>query len=345
MKHFSTLLLTALGLLLLTLPGYANPAWLFFATDALIAALLAISLNLLVGYGGMVSFGHAAYYGVGAYTCALLMKNLGWPFLAALGGGVVLAVLVAAVAGFFCVRLTQVYFSMLTLAFSQIIWAVCYRWNEVTGGDQGLSGLPTLDFSWIKQLIGQPEYDDGKLFYWVVLLLVAGCTGLAWMLVHSPFGRALIATRENPQRCTFIGMNVRLIQLTAFCIAAALAAVAGGLFGLFNRGVFPDFLVYSKGAEILIMVLLGGSRSFWGPALGASGLLLLHQESPRLLEFLIEKLGTVGIQINLGTASASEYWGVVLGLVVACLTLLFPGGLLGLIEWLTQRLGLQRRPS
>ncbi|WP_338846720.1 branched-chain amino acid ABC transporter permease [Massilia sp. W12] len=326
-----------LFLLLILLPLQASPAWLFFATDALIAALLAISLNLLVGYGGMVSFGHAAYYGVGAYACALLMKSLGWPLPLALLGGVALSVMIAAFAGFFCVRLTAVYFSMLTLAFSQIVWAVCFRWNEVTGGDQGLSGVPMPDFSWIKQVAGQPDFDDGKLFYWLALVIVALCTGLAWMLVHSPFGRVLIATRENPQRCTFIGLNVRHIQLAAFCIAAALAAVAGGLFGVFNRGVYPDFVVYSKGAEILIMVLLGGSRSFWGPALGAVALLLLHQESPRILEYVLEKSAALGVKIDLGSASASEYWGIVLGLVVASLTLMFPAGISGLLNWLRAR--------
>ena len=305
----------AVLLLLVFLPSFASPSYLFFATDALIAALLAISLNLLVGYGGLVSFGHAAYYGIGAYTCALLMKNLQWSFTFSLIAGVILAVIIAAIAGFFCVRLTKVYFSMLTLAFSQIIWAICFRWNEVTGGDQGTSGIPTPDFSFIKQLPGMAEVEDGKLFYFLVLIIVSGCAAFALALTRSPFGRILIATRENPQRCTFIGLNVRLVQLVTFCIAAALAGVAGGLFGVFNRGVYPDFLIYSKGAEILIMVLLGGSGSFWGPALGAAALLWLHQESTAI----------------------TEYWGAILGIILAVLTLVFPGGLVGIVALIKRK--------
>jgi branched-chain amino acid transport system permease protein len=290
------------------LPVYASSNYLNFAIDALIASLLAISLNLLVGYGGLVSFGHAAYFGVGAYACGLLMKQLGWPFFLALPASSAMAVAVALFAGYFCVQLTKVYFSMLTLAFSQIVWAVCFRWNAVTGGDQGLSGVPYPDFSLIKKIPALAECSDSQFFYYVVLLIVSVCAGFAFLLVKSPFGRCLIAARENPQRCTFVGLNVRMIQLVAFCIAAALAGVAGGLFGIYNRGVYPDFVEYTKGAEILIMVLLGGSGTFWGPAIGATTLLWLHQE----------------------TGAITEYWGAILGFILAGLTLVLPGGLAGI---------------
>lgn len=301
-----TLILLTVGLFLL--PVAASPFYLSFATDALIAALLALSLNLLVGYGGLISFGHAAYFGVGAYGCGLLMKSMGWSFTFALIGAIVLTVAVALVAGFFCVRLTKVYFSMLTLAFSQIIWAVCFRWNDVTGGDQGVSGIPYPDFSLLRKLPGLAEASDTQCFYYLTLGIVAACTLFVFKLTRSAFGRVLIATRENAERCTFIGLNVHTIQLTAFCIAAALAGVAGSLFGIFNRGLFPDFVYYTKGAEILIMVLLGGSGTFWGPAVGATVLLWLHQE----------------------TSSITEYWGIILGIILATLTLLFPDGLAGI---------------
>lgn len=312
MKTTAPILLLALVLL----PLMASPFYLSFATDALIATLLALSLNLLVGYGGMISFGHAAYFGVGAYGCGLLMKSLGWPFSVSLPAAVVLATGIALIAGFFCVRLSKVYFSMLTLAFSQIIWAVCFRWNDVTGGDQGVNGIPYPDFTLMRKLPGMGEASDGMCFYYLALAIIAICTMLVYRLTQSAFGRCLIATRENPERCTFIGLNVRIIQLATFCIAAALAGVAGSLFGIFNRGLFPDFMYYTKGAEILIMVLLGGSRTFWGPAIGATALLYLHQEA----------------------SSWTEYWGAILGLILATLTLLFPDGLAGIGAKLKARL-------
>jgi branched-chain amino acid transport system permease protein len=302
--------------LLLLLPLGASNFYLSFATDVLIYTLLALSLNLLVGYGGLVSFGHAAYFGVGAYTCGLLMKTLGWSFSISLLAAVLVSVLVALVAGFFCVRLTKVYFSMLTLAFSQIIWAVVFRWNDVTGGDQGVSGIPYPDFSWLKQIPALAERTDSQFFYYLVLLIVAFCTWLVYRLIHSGFGRCLIASRENPERCTFIGLNVRSIQLITFCIAAGLAGVAGSLFGIYNRGLFPDFLHYSKGAEILIMVLLGGSGYFWGAAVGAIAMLSLQD----------------------ATASYSDYWGAILGVILATLTLLFPDGLTGIVVKIKQKL-------
>ena len=311
----SYLPLLALALLLL-LPLGASNFYLSFATDVLIYTLLALSLNLLVGYGGLVSFGHAAYFGVGAYACGLLMKTLGWSFSFALLAAVGLSVLVALVAGFFCVRLTKVYFSMLTLAFSQIIWAVVFRWNAVTGGDQGVNGVPYPDFSWLKQIPALAERTDAQFFYYLVLLIVALCTWFVYRLVHSGFGRCLIASRENPERCTFIGLNVRSIQLITFCIAAGLAGVSGSLFGIYNRGLFPDFLHYSKGAEILIMVLLGGSGYFWGAAIGAIAMLFLQN----------------------ATASYSDYWGAILGFILAALTLLFPDGLMGIVAKVKKKL-------
>lgn len=303
-------------LLLLLLPFGASSFYLSFTTDLLITTLLALSLNLLVGYGGLVSFGHAAYFGVGAYTCGLLMKSLGWSFSLSLLAAVGMSVLVAMVAGFFCVRLTKVYFSMLTLAFSQIIWAVVFRWNDVTGGDQGVNGVPYPDFAWLKAIPLLAERTDPQFFYYLVLLIVAACTWFVYRLTHSGFGRCLIASRENPERCTFIGLNVRTIQLITFCIAAGLAGVAGSLFGIFNRGLFPDFLHYSKGAEILIMVLLGGSGYFWGAAVGATAMLLLHN----------------------ATSAYSDYWGAILGLILAALTLLFPEGLSGIVARVQRKL-------
>ncbi len=315
-KHPIASTLSLLAIALIFLPMYASKGYVNFATDALIAALLAMSLNLLVGYGGMISFGHAAYFGLGAYGCALLMKLAHWPFSFALPAACVITIAVAWVAGYFCVQLTKVYFSMLTLAFAQIIWAVCFRWNDLTGGDQGLTGIPYPDFSMIRSMTLFSEASDAQCFYYVVLGVVTFGAALAFIVVRSPFGRCLVAARENPQRCVFIGLNVHAIQLVAFCIAAGLASLAGSLFGIYNRGVYPDFLYYTKGAEILIMVLLGGSGSFWGAAMGAALLLWLHQT----------------------TGSVTEYWGAILGLILAFLTLALPDGLAGIGAMLKRKL-------
>jgi branched-chain amino acid transport system permease protein len=307
-KHPIATTLTLVFLALVFLPAYASSNYLNFATQALIIALLAISLNLLVGYGGMVSFGHAAYFGTGAYGCALLMKQLHWPFLLAMPAATLVTVAIALFAGYFCVQLTKVYFSMLTLAFAEIIYALCFRWNDLTGGDQGLTGVPFPDFEFLRSFAALKDSSNEQLFFYVALAVVGLCTALTFIVIRSPFGRCLVAARENPQRCVFIGLNVHAIQLTTFCIAAALASVAGSLFGIYNRGVFPDLVHHTKGAEILIMVLLGGSGSFWGPAIGATVLIWLQRES----------------------TSFTEYWGAILGAILAVLTLTLPDGLAGI---------------
>ena len=279
----------------------------FLATDIAILALFAVSLNLLLGYTGLVSFGHAAYFGIGAYTCAILMKTYGVPFpLAFLASGGAAAAF-AALFGFFCVRSTQIYFAMLTLAFAQIVWAICFKWNSVTGGEQGLSNVPYPDLSWTAKLPLLGDLKIGEQFYLLVLVLVALCFFVLRRIVHSPFGRILTAIRENPERAEFVGVNVRRYQLAAFSVAGLFAGLAGALFGLFNRGVFPDFTYWSKSAEVLIMVILGGVGHFWGPAVGAAALTLLNHQ----------------------ITSVTEYWPLVLGMVLIALLFGFPAGIVG----------------
>ena len=212
----------------------------FLATQIAIDALFAVSLNLLLGTTGLVSFGHVAYFGVGAYVCAILMKTYGFPFAAAFPAAGIGAVGFALVFGFFCVRLTKIYFAMLTLAFSQIVWAVCFKWNDVTGGDQGLPDIPYPDLDWISAIPGLAELRIGDRFYLLTLLLVAVCLAVLRQIVRSPFGRMLTTIRDNAERAAFIGLNVRAYELAAFVIAGGFAGLAGALFGIFNRGVFAD---------------------------------------------------------------------------------------------------------
>ncbi len=245
-------------ILVLCVPWLGSRFYTFLATEIVILALFAVSLNLLLGYTGLVSFGHAAYFGIGAYTCAILMKTHGVPFPLAFAAAGAMAAAFAVVFGFFCVRSTRIYFAMLTLAFAQIVWAVCFKWNSVTGGEQGLSNVPYPDLSLMAALplLGSLRTAD---HYFLLVMLVAGvCFFVLHRIVRSPFGRMLTAIRENPERAQFVGINVRAYQVAAFAIAGAFAGFAGALFGIFNRGVFPDFAYWSKSAEVLIMAILGG---------------------------------------------------------------------------------------
>ena len=304
----------------LFVPAAGSRYYTFLANDMIIWALFATSLNLLVGYTGLVSFGHAAYFGIGAYTTGILMKKAGVSFLLAFPTAGLVAALFALVFGFFCVRLTRIYFAMLTLAFAQIVWAICFKWNEVTGGEQGMPEIPYPDFGWVDRVAAflpfLGGYRTAEQFYFVTLLLVAVCLVLLRRIVGSPFGRMLATIRENPERAEFIGVNVRRYELAAFVLAGGFAGLAGGLFGIFNRGVFPDFAYWTKSSEVLIMTLLGGMGAFFGPALGAAVLIWLNQQ----------------------IVSYTEYWPLVLGTILVVLLFVFPGGIAGAAMALRHRL-------
>src|SRR6266478_5095379 len=292
-------------------PALGSRFYTFLVNDMVIWALFATSLNLLVGYTGLVSFGHAAYFGIGAYATGLLMKQAGVSFLIAFPAAGVVAGLCALVFGFFCVRLTRIYFAMLTLAFAQIVWAICFKWNEVTGGEQGMPEIPYPGFDWLDRIVSAMP----------CLVLVALCLWLLQRIVASPFGRMLTTIRENAERAEFIGVNVRLYELAAFVLAGTFAGLAGGLFGIFNRGVFPDFAYWTKSSEVLIMTLLGGMGTFYGPAIGALVLILLNQQ----------------------IVAYTQYWPFVLGTILVVLLFVFPGGIAGAVGAMARRLTRPRR--
>ena len=302
-------------------PWLGSRFYTFLATDIAILALFAASLNLMLGYTGLVSFGHAAYFGVGAYTCAILMKTHGISFVLGLPAAALAAGACALLFGLFCVRSTRIYFSMLTLAFAQIVWAICFKWNSVTGGEQGLSNVPYPDLGWMSSLPLIGALRAGDHYYLLVLCLVGIAFALLKRIVQSPFGSILTAIRENPERAEFVGINVRRYQLAAFVVAGAFAGWAGALFGIFNRGVFPDFAHWSKSAEVLIMAILGGIGHFWGPAVGAAILILLNQ------------------QINAYT----QYWPLILGSILIVLVFAFPNGVFGAVH--AGLLRLRRHPD
>src|SRR5215510_16127136 len=181
--------------LLSLLPLMGSRYAIDLATEVMIYALFALSLNVLIGFTGNISFGHAAYFAIGGYACAILLTTYGWPLVLALPAAVVLAGLVAALVGYFCVRLTQIYFAMLTLAFAMLVWGVAFKWKEVTGGDDGFTGIK------IPELLSSPS----SYFYFTLIMVALGIMAL-WVVCHSAFGLTLVAVRENGVRTGFIGV-------------------------------------------------------------------------------------------------------------------------------------------
>ncbi|MDE2006169.1 MAG: branched-chain amino acid ABC transporter permease [Rhodospirillales bacterium] len=294
-------------LLLLPLPWIGSRYSTFLGTEIAIDALFAISLNLLLGTTGLVSFGHVAYFGLGSYICGILMKTYGLSFLIAFPASGLGAAAFAVVFGYFCVRLTKIYFAMLTLAFSQIIWAVCFKWNAVTGGDQGIADVPFPNMHWMASVPFLSGLSINGRFYVLTLVLVAVAIAAIGQITRSPFGRMLTAIRDNRERAAFIGLNVRAYELAAFVVAGGFAGLSGALYGIFNRGVFPDYVFWPKSAEVMIMTILGGMNFFWGPTVGAAALVWLNQE----------------------ITNYTEYWPFVLGTILLVLLFALPGGILG----------------
>jgi branched-chain amino acid transport system permease protein len=285
----------ALALLVapLLLPTFA--VWILVETLAF--ALFAGSLQLLVGTGGMISFGHAAYFGLGAYGAALLLQRGGLAMPAAFLGGPVLAGLAALAFGYFCVRLRGIPFAMLTLASAQIAYAVVHQWYDVTGGDNGLLGI------W-----PAPFLAPATRYYYLALAAGAGGLALLQRITGSPFGLTLRAARDQAHRCEAIGVDVRSHQLLAFAVAGAFAGLGGSVFAFLKGSVFPEYLSVSMSVESLVMILLGGIRRLAGAPVGA---------------LLFKVLDTV---VTLHT----EYWQAVLGMVLLVAVLAFPHGVIGL---------------
>jgi branched-chain amino acid transport system permease protein len=290
--------LSALILIFIVLPLILPVGWISLVTEMLILALAACGLNLMLGYAGMVSFGPAGLYAVGAYTTALVLIYTDLPFWLAFLAGPVFAGVASILIGWFCVRLTHVYFALLTLAFAQIIHTIIFKWYSFTRGDDGIVDIPVPDF-----------LSSITSYYYFSFMVVVVCVVLIWIIVNSPFGKTLQALRENPERTEFIGINVRLYQLSAFVLSGFFLGVAGSLFCGFNKNVFPNYAHWMKSTEMLVVCLLGGVYNFLGPIVGS------------IVYILLDKVIT----------SYTRYWPLVLGLVVIALLLFLKGGIAGAI--------------
>ena len=288
---------TLIGALALIPMSGINFLSVLFA-DIIIFCLFAASLHYILGVGGLVSFGHAAFYGGGAYVAALFVQYAGTPMelalmLAPLGTG-----LAALVIGWFCVRLTGVCFAMLTLACAQVLWSIVFQWDEVTGGDDGMLNI------WPSEWASEP-----KVYFYLVLVLGAGGIIILRAMAHTPFGYALRGTRDSALRTEAIGINVKLTQWMAFVFAGAMAGLAGGLFVFAKGSVFPTEMEIATSFDALIMVFMGGVQSLTGPIAGASVFTLLQDWLARF-----------------------EYWRLLLGILIILIAILMPGGLAGALD-------------
>lgn len=306
-------LLLAAGALALV-PLLASPFRLLFVTEILIFSLYALAFNLLFGVTGLLSFGHSAYYGVGGYVAAFALVH-GWTGVpGALGLGMGAAALAGLLIGYFCVRLDEIYFAMLTLAFSQMLFAIAWQWTEVTGGSDGILGVPRPPL----RLFGAAvSLESPGAFYGLVALVVLGAALVLRAVVASPFGEALRAIRENPERAAFIGIPVRRYRLAAFVLSAAFAGLAGALVAPFGKTASPELLFWTKSAEPVLMSLLGGIKVFLGPVVGVVVYLWLR---------------------DLISSYLVDYWMLVMGGIVIALVLFFRGGIAGAAQaWWTAR--------
>jgi branched-chain amino acid transport system permease protein len=302
MRRMWPLAVVVVGLLLL--PLIADRFTVVLVTDIIIFALFAASLGLIMGAGGMASFGHAAYFGAGAYAAAVAAKA-GAPFLLAIPAGVTFAGLLAVIFGWFCVRLSGVSLAMLTLAFAQIAWAIAFQWDGVTGGSNGLIGI------W------PPELLSGKTAYYFATLGLAGIAILLlWRTAHAPIGYLLRASRDSRIRAEAVGVDVRRVQWSAIIIAGACAGLAGALYAFSKGSLSPDSLAIPRSVDALAMVLIGGVQTLVGPVVGAFVFVMLQDWIVR----------------------ATPYWHAVLGMTLILITIVFPQGIVGTLrQWRAQR--------
>ena len=282
-----------------SLPFFAGNYALTVGAEIAIFVIFAASLHFLMSAGGLASFGHAAYFGLGAYGAAFAAKLAGLPMLAALLAGPLFGLLGAAVFGFFSVQLSGVYFAMLTLAFAQIVWSIAFQWVGVTGGDNGILGV------WPESWASSPSH-----FYWLSLVVAALAVGALRIVTFSPFGFALRANRDSPLRSEAIGIDGKRIQWSAFVIAGTAAGIGGALFAYLKGSVFPDVLGIPLSVDALVMVLLGGVETVSGAIIGA----------------IVYKT------LSIWLVSQTDWSKLVLGAFIVVIVVAFPKGIVGTFE-------------
>ena len=312
--------LLAVGLpavvLLIALPFLVPPYQTVLLSYGLVFAIAALGFNLLLGYTGLLSFGHCAYFGVGAYAVALMVKYFKWSSMELFVlGGVLASAFVSLVFGFLCVRYTRIFFGILTMALSQVLWSLAFKFFWVTGGSDGLRvPTPTLLGGFAAQGPRSDKLDFlSHRYYFYVLVLFVVAVVVMWLIVHSPFGKALQAIRDNETRAEFVGVQVRRYRLVAFVVSGIYTGLAGALWVPLNGLTTPDILHWTFSGKIVFFTVLGGFQTFAGPIVGAIAYNYLETYA-------------VGHTV---------YWQLVLGVVLVALVLVLPAGLVGsLLRWL-----------
>jgi len=280
------------------LPAFADDFTLVLVIEMIIMSLFATSLHFAMGPGGMVSFGHAAFFGGGAYAAALLVSHVGAPMEVAMLFAPLMSGVLALIVGWFCVRLSGVYLAMLSMAFAQVAWSIVFQWDAATGGDDGILGV------W-------PSAWASERMAYYYLTLIAGVGGIIILrhVLFTPFGYAMRAVRDSAIRSESIGIRVSRQKWLAFAFSGFMAGIAGGLFVFSKGSVFPDEMAIPRSFDALIMVLLGGVKTLWGPVTGASVFTWLHDEISRF-----------------------EYWRLLLGILIIAIVLAFPQGIAGFVS-------------
>lgn len=292
---------------IIVLPGILPVMQISMLTEIAFFALFAVSYNMLFGYGGLLSFGHSAYFGIGAYTVALLLKYIaGFPLLLSLFCGGVAGALGGLLAGFFCVRLKGGYFALLTMAFNQLFFAVALKWRAVTRGDDGLSlNRPDLFLPGL----GPVSMGNATNVYYLVVAVALICILLQWYLTKTPFGNSVRAVKENDERADFIGYNVFRTRLSLYTVSAFFAGMAGSLFALFQGFVSTSCIDASASMHVIFMTFIGGAGAFFGPILGAGVYLYFTDWVSRI----------------------TDRWEFVLGVLFILLVMYARTGLIGLV--------------
>lgn len=293
--------------LLIALPQMIRQYYVGLVTKMMIFALFAMSLDLLLGYAGLASLGHAAFFGTSAYTIALLTLRAGIASSIAFPAGLVASTVMGALVAALALRARGSYFLMITFALAQVVWSIAFGWRTFTNGDDGMPGVPRPYFGW--------PLDDTSAFFYFVLVIVGLATLLLVAIVRSPFGYALRGIRDSESRMQALGYDVWRYQFVAFVLAASFAGLAGALYAYHNHFVGPDDLHVLQSAEALIMVILGGAGTLLGPAIGAAIIIFLEDY----------------------ISSLTQHWLLVLGIIYVLVTLFAPRGLVGLIVDFRQR--------
>ena len=299
----------AVWLMLLALPYWLNwvGGYTALGSRVLVLGLAAMSLNFLLGFTGVLSFGHAAYFGLGVYGVGLTIKYLVPSTLIGMAVGVIAGAIAAALIGLLIVRLRGIYFAMVTIAFGQVFYFIAYRWNSVTGGDDGLSGWHRMPID-----LGFTTVDilgNDKAFYYLVLVSFAVAVAIMAALLRSPFGRTLLAIRENERRARFLGIPVDRHIWLSWVISCLFVSLAGTLYALLNNFADPHDLRWDQSGDFVIMAVLGGMRAFWGPLVGAAIFVVLQDY----------------------VSSETANWMSFIGLFFVLVVLFFPRGVLGII--------------